>query len=162
MRRYTTIFIVARITFQFTHPGRGATANAAALQRMREQFQFTHPGRGATVKTLQMVLCLRSFNSRTPGGVRQLRSIYARIHSRVSIHAPREGCDSHLHARLAFAKSFNSRTPGGVRQIPYEEQSSRTVFQFTHPGRGATPLANSSLANHTFQFTHPGRGATFG
>ena len=39
-------------TFQFTHPGKGAT-NQAALQRMREQFQFTHPGKGATVSSLK-------------------------------------------------------------------------------------------------------------
>ena len=34
-------------------------------------------------------------------------------------------------------------------------------FQFTHPGRGATPIEVKLMqANVEFQFTHPGRGAT--
>ena len=78
-------------------------------------FQFTHPGRGAT-----KIINAKSF---TP---------------RVSIHAPREGCDvgacidfvpllafqfthpgrgaTYLHRRHPpYARGFNSRTPGGVR-----------------------------------------------
>ena len=35
------------------------------------------------------------------------------------------------------------------------------LFQFTHPGRGATARAYTSLQGYMFQFTHPGRGATF-
>ena len=58
-------------------------------------FQFTHPGRGATCR-------------RTPKFLR----------SKVSIHAPREGCD-YLQNQLI---------------------SSQVQFQFTHPGRGATDL----------------------
>ena len=34
------------------------------------------------------------------------------------------------------------------------------LFQFTHPGRGATRLHVSELYCIGFQFTHPGRGAT--
>ena len=34
----------------------------------------------------------------------------------VSIHAPREGCDSSWTCCKDDAHSFNSRTPGGVRQ----------------------------------------------
>ena len=33
-------------------------------------------------------------------------------------------------------------------------------FQFTHPGRGATPMKMSWRFFPEFQFTHPGRGAT--
>ena len=58
--------------------------------------------------------------------------------SEVSIHAPREGCDSSAEGL-----------------IPDSEK-----FQFTHPGRGATEGEWSPLADETFQFTHPGRGAT--
>ena len=43
-------------------------------QTGKAEFQFTHPGRGATLITLQVVLATR-FNSRTPGGVRLLRSV---------------------------------------------------------------------------------------
>ena len=34
------------------------------------------------------------------------------------------------------------------------------VFQFTHPGRGATIAKMHDEACKMFQFTHPGRGAT--
>ena len=102
-------------------------------------FQFTHPGRGATVRTSFHHLATRSFNSRTPGGVRRTLSLNLFL---------KHYC-------------FNSRTPGGVRLgfayvIPYANR-----FQFTHPGRGATTMGLFTLFEiRTFQFTHPGRGAT--
>ena len=39
-------------------------------------------------------MMIKSFNSRTPGGVRQLSHIGEYTHLSVSIHAPREGCDT--------------------------------------------------------------------
>ena len=81
--------------FQFTHPGRGATCISSLLDLFWEGFQFTHPGRGATQGN-----CLRG----------------ARV--KVSIHAPREGCDTILDKAI----------------------EAQTEFQFTHPGRGATSL----------------------
>ena len=57
---------------------------------------------------------------------------------RVSIHAPREGCDS----------------PSCV------VGTTLTLFQFTHPGRGATLRDIPFPVRFVFQFTHPGRGAT--
>ena len=79
----------------------------------------------------------------------------------VSIHAPREGCDK---STMIFIVD-------------------RTMFQFTHPGRGATKVVSArysllevsihapregcdwivslvSALTAQFQFTHPGRGAT--
>ena len=105
-----------------------------------DEFQFTHPGRGATSSLLT--------------------SAKATL---VSIHAPREGCDT--DRRTFVLNGF--------------------VFQFTHPGRGATgktlvglegelevsihapregcddPTARIVEASWKFQFTHPGRGATW-
>ena len=83
--------------FQFTHPGRGATrllpqgslATPVSIHAPREGcdfvfnnakvflgvFQFTHPGRGAT-KTYSLEYLIQcSFNSRTPGGVRQAQRL---------------------------------------------------------------------------------------
>ena len=34
------------------------------------------------------------------------------------------------------------------------------MFQFTHPGRGATVIFPPFNVSEMFQFTHPGRGAT--
>ena len=56
-------------------------------------FQFTHPGRGATP-----------------------RMDASDEQARVSIHAPREGCDDRGIYYIPSSESFNSRTPGGVRR----------------------------------------------
>ena len=39
-------------------------------------------------------------------------------------------------------------------------ENSSFPFQFTHPGRGATPQKEHITMSQVFQFTHPGRGAT--
>ena len=80
------------------------------------EFQFTHPGRGATFVCLIGGFLSIRFNSRTPGGVRHFHVIIGRYLDSVSIHAPREGCDPNL-----------AKAPVIL-----------LMFQFTHPGRGAT------------------------
>ena len=140
MRHAHTTQGTGRRLFQFTHPGRGATAHygvdvprgrGVSIHAPREgcdseililddqpsMFQFTHPGRGATVLVLASVAVLT-----------------------VSIHAPREGCDKYLVDNLQQVTGFNSRTPGGVRRRRCVAQIYLLWFQFTHPGRGATPL----------------------
>ena len=124
------------------------------------RFKFTHPGRGATDSNRQ--------DDR---------------HSPVSIHAPREGCDSWCHWCGMCPQGFNSRTPGGVRPDADCKNPEVLKFQFTHPGRGATEYKTAydelhgvsihapregcdarrdtrSIFSIAFQFTHPGRGAT--
>ena len=78
-----------------------------------------------------------SFNSRTPArGATEVAG--AHLHEGgVSIHAPREGCDSE-------------------RSL---ERLASVWFQFTHPVRGATVLARFLARSCEFQFTHPVRGA---
>ena len=79
-----------------------------------------------------------SFNSRTPCGVRPLLMLVVIGSGRVSIHAPRVGCDiDYLHQILSY-DGFNSRTPCGVRHITINAGLSACVFQFTHPVWGAT------------------------
>ncbi len=80
----------------------------------------------------------------------------------ISIHAPHAGCDRGIGRLAAAIRYFNPRTPCGVRHssgIPTDDAS--TVFQSTHPMRGAT---NASISGTTcvriFQSTHPMRGAT--
>ena len=86
------------------------------FQSVLQWFQFTHPGRGATEEDAEI-----------------------EQHNFVSIHAPREGCDSKCPQVFTVAMRF----------------------QFTHPGRGATPSwLNARWSGRKFQFTHPGRGAT--
>ena len=108
----------------------------------KAKFQFTHPGRGATALLHPLSQSHLRFNSRTPGGVRHtdadcknpevlfqfthpgrgatysVTQIAYRAH--VSIHAPREGCDSYYRYASPGRCCFNSRTPGGVRQCHRE------------------------------------------
>ena len=83
-------------------------------------------------------LTVYNFNPRTPGGVRHRRSLVKSPRTKISIHAPRVGCDlNNLSTRCRpnvfqsthpgwgatmlvliywrMPKYFNPRTPGGVR-----------------------------------------------
>ena len=101
-------------------------------------FQFTHPGRGATTKYLNTQSDkVVSIHAPREGCDLRAFDLTSRV-QRVSIHAPREGCDCGMKATLI---------------IPH-------MFQFTHPGRGATASGSSIVLINRFQFTHPGRGAT--
>ena len=102
--------------FQSTHPVRGATVTDCATLITVNGFQSTHPVRGATSNY--------GFPSRNV---------------KVSIHAPREGCDQAAATRM--------------RRVSW--------FQSTHPVRGATNgLDVNYIINKAFQSTHPVRGAT--
>ena len=118
-------------------PQEGCDGRFAPLKYRFTEFQFTHPRRGATGLGVVLPAILRSFNSRTPGGVRRVRAPIPRYPYTVSIHAPQEGCDCadgqvvsrpdvSIHAPQEGCDSarlipptlracFNSRTPGGVR-----------------------------------------------
>ena len=101
-------------TFQFTHPGRGATTSHPTETSALE-VSIHAPREGCDPTMRMIVLRDLSFNSRTPGGVRLIiiltiitmaqfqfthpgrgatdkERILNRL-QRVSIHAPREGCD---------------------------------------------------------------------
>ena len=141
------------------------------------------PREGCDSLTRLLWLNAHGFNSRTPGGVRLYTTfsaddaVHVSIHAPregcdpkcqgfstkntdVSIHAPREGCDPAPAVGATAVNGFNSRTPGGVRQTQGSEKRSYYMFQFTHPGRGATYNNVRSGVAAEFQFTHPGRGAT--
>ena len=86
------------------------------------EFQFTHPGRGAT-------------------GL----SLFYELQDDVSIHAPREGCDRVAERIYSVSSRFNSRTPGGVRLKQMTPLEVQLLFQFTHPGRGATRQVHETI-----------------
>ena len=127
------------MTFQSTHPLRGATPKSRNHRIKSQAFQSTHPLRGATSKSTIIESTLSYFNPRTPCGVRQSIFCARYAGSRISIHAPLAGCD----------RIF---TTGGKTDCK---------FQSTHPLRGATSVAFSiSCKTGRFQSTHPLRGAT--
>ena len=142
------------------------------------------PREGCDEAITDIVRSIKRFNSRTPGGVRPLRFTTVLSCLRVSIHAPREGCDlsKSVLVRVFSVVSIHAPREGCDSEMSIcDDQPPR--FQFTHPGRGATPRASSAFSlekvsihapregcdvegpysPHTaylFQFTHPGRGAT--
>ena len=182
MRLLLPLLLVLVCLFQFTHPGRGATAYYPN-GHLQSSVSIHAPREGCDLFFALFLDLSPCFNSRTPGGVRL--GAYEKMSCllRVSIHAPREGCDENRGSGEAGEDSFNSRTPGGVRLMEQATQTTSRTFQFTHPGRGATEQGISCSNPHIvsihapregcdrgfapspiwaimFQFTHPGRGAT--
>ena len=129
--------------FQFTHPGKGATRHFCSLS-LPDLFQFTHPGKGATPNPAIAGAVARSFNSRTLGRVRRQALFHPFGWRPVSIHAPWEGCDSTLADTYSSRGCFNSRTLGRVRLFPEAVRPTPVLFQFTHPGKGATSGISSN------------------
>ena len=103
--------------FQSTHPGWGATLTASSITRLPKVFQSTHPGWGATPRGGFHGLYIELFQSTHPGWGATKRSCSSTRIRRISIHAPRVGCDPY------FSRTF----------VVVD------LFQSTHPGWGATP-----------------------
>ena len=176
------MFFTAVLSFQSTHPLRGATNRALRLAaaigisihaplagcdplfEARNSrfagFQSTHPLRGAT------------------------SLISVAIHSPyISIHAPLAGCDVAFQPPHDFPHISIHAPLAGCDTSPFKFIAPRLEFQSTHPLRGATrlyrwkchnayisihaPLAgcdsgvgSSIITLFAFQSTHPLRGAT--
>ena len=148
--------------FQFTHPGRGATITDISLTlgdiRFNSRtpggvrrvpgldlfgvikFQFTHPGRGATILGYAPRYC-EYVSIHAPREGCDLNRRGPVIHTgNVSIHAPREGCDPSTPLPSApFSVSIHAPREGCDLSKTLIEET-QGLFQFTHPGRGATWL----------------------
>ena len=74
VRQSTSPCWSTKLTFQSTHPLRGATSVSDAWSASVEAFQSTHPLRGATQHQGRDGLRESYFNPRTPCGVRPKRS----------------------------------------------------------------------------------------
>ena len=149
------------VTFQSTHPARGATTDHRT-------------GGGRTVY----------FNPRTPRGVRLMEIDGILVRLDISIHAPREGCDADLHGSSSGDPTISIHAPReGCDANKMGTSMQMIQFQSTHPARGATRLAiisppQNNISIHApregcdrvamclpprdkqFQSTHPARGAT--
>ena len=123
-------------------------------------FQFTQPKRAATSLSRWAIFNLKSFNSRSPSGLRHSQGYDSTIDTYVSIHAAQAGCDAELYLTLDVAKSFNSRSPSGLRLSL--DLSSKLVFSFNSRSPSGLRLYPRALyiGSHTFQFTQPKRAAT--
>ena len=134
LQRQQQIFINI---FQSTHPARGATCSSCR-KSSHFAFQSTHPARGATARSCCYLVKDGHFNPRIPQGVRLLSSVFS-----------------------LNSKHFNPRTPQGVRWAVIVINILLSVFQSTHPARGATHQLSFAFPFYRiFQSTHPARGAT--
>ena len=159
--RYTTIFIVARIMFQFTHPGKGATNRTLPKEEVLRVsihapwegcdglggdsveasllFQFTHPGKGATY-LVRYLTTFPWFQFTHPG----------------------KGATSPRSPRSPWTPCFNSRTLGRVRPKRARHRGQAACFNSRTLGRVRRErLRYKHLPHRQFQFTHPGKGATW-
>ena len=152
-----------RVEFQFTHPGRGATDSERSPPAEQTSFNSRTPG-GVRLIYIVTYLQILSFNSRTPGGVRHKKegrgsytspfqfthpgrgATFLRrglpVRSSVSIHAPREGCDSCVVPASGSVSGFNSRTPGGVRLHRRGACTALSSFNSRTPGGVRLPKAS--------------------
>ena len=102
-----------------------------------------------------------NFNPRTPCGVRLAAPADVYVINRISIHAPRVGCDACSSAATTASNNFNPRTPCGVRRRRPPVPPPLWAFQSTHPVWGATRHDRREVVRRgRFQSTHPVWGAT--
>ena len=100
-------------------------------------FQSTHPGWGATWR-IKVRFLLRMISIHAPRVGCDIESTGATIAWWISIHAPRVGCDILQSRKNRSNHHFNPRTPGGVRHTSRHTFVAYQLFQSTHPGWGAT------------------------
>ena len=148
--------------FQSTHPLRGATLPDGLVFYLPNTFQSTHPLRGATSRRVQLKIVGKisihaplagcDLHNRAPPALKiQFQSTHplrgatfchyrADCSFNISIHAPLAGCDNQRISQKSQKSHFNPRTPCGVRPTQRNKPASVTVFQSTHPLRGATAI----------------------
>ena len=105
---------------------------------------------------------IRRFQSTRPVWGATAVPAWWQLHTAISIHAPRAGCDAGRRGHLTSRASISIHAPrarcDNVRSV---QGGWLPVFQSTHPVRGATLRGSvSSPARSGFQSTHPVRGAT--
>ena len=138
VRQLRPCFIPRAYTFQFTHPGKGATSKEISIAQGDLRFNSRTLGRVRPPVEATTIALRAGFNSRTLGRVRQLRPL--KRHSKPS----RFNSRTLGRVRLRISSSswasccFNSRTLGRVRRYSLTAHSRSGSFQFTHPGKGAT------------------------
>ena len=121
-----------------------------------EEFQFTHPGRGATASSVSSMASTSCFNSRTPGGVR-LITLQMLLHTHMfQFTHPGRGATADRSGSIFTADSFNSRTPGGVRHTLVVRSLRTAGFNSRTPG-GVRLREQNSFAERMWVSIHAPR-----
>ena len=125
------------------------------------RFQSTHPLRGATGWKIILWSC-RTISIHAPlAGCDRCSRMMARSSFLISIHAPLAGCDGQSQSGRHRLPDFNPRTPCGVRLLPrYKEPTGYLDFNPRTPCGVRRPAKWKWDTRSIFQSTHPLRGAT--
>ena len=146
--------------FQSTHPLRGATL--LCLRRAKNKRISIHaPLAGCDKPPNQAQVKIFYFNPRTPCGVRLNISMI--IASAVMYFNPRTPCGvrQKIQNHKDSALYFNPRTPCGVRRCIHFDKFQPQTISIHAPLAGCDPRRKLLCNNKTvFQSTHPLRGAT--
>ena len=148
-----------RCRFQFTHSGRGATRCKRCRQCLYA-VSIHAPREGCDRRTIRERDRRLGFNSRTPGGVRHTSETLTTTRTSFNSRTPGGVRLTLIRCNYYATYCFNSRTPGGVRLYRRVRRAQRQCFNSRTPG--GVRLNNLRIFVRTlmFQFTHPGRGAT--
>ena len=127
-----------KIAISIHAPLAGCDARAQQRYCCIQRFQSTHPLRGATLPALWSA-DTRAISIHAPlAGCDVAVQIVSVQDFAISIHAPLAGCDGSRRGLGEEVSHFNPRTPCGVRRITAIARHGKTLFQSTHPLRGAT------------------------
>ena len=205
VRRFVRAFLLRLDEVSIHAPREGCDVNAPHSPILELSFQFTHPGRGATYTHNGLTVSLSvsihapregcdandmvcspthtSFNSRTPGGVRHrlerflpagyafqfthpgrgatnVASAFDGAGAEFQFTHPGRGATGLYFLYRQNEQSFNSRTPGGVRPQSGSPTAPVGVVSIHAPREGCDGKDAIKGDFSKFQFTHPGRGAT--
>ena len=147
------------ITFQFTHPGKGAT-RALLRQALFYPVSIHAPWEGCDWCSAITNCYTKSVSIHAPWEGCDVPCLVRELNPGVSIHAPWEGCDSDQRLTFQMACGFNSRTLGRVRLALSPPNSSVQSFNSRTLGRVRPRRSIPIVSFWEFQFTHPGKGAT--
>ena len=126
----------------------------------QQQFQFTHPGKGATRASAQTTSSCSCFNSRTLGRVRQTFTDRFGVNRWFQFTHPGKGATCISTTRPSARRGFNSRPLGRVRLLYYRQLTDDYRFNSRTLGRVRPSFDMVIPSTLLFQFTHPGKGAT--
>ena len=127
-----------RHTISIHAPHAGCDRCARSGSKQRFLFQSTHPMRGATAANFAIL-----------------------SKPSISIHAPHAGCDMRKRGTFDYRKNFNPRTPCGVRPKVRGGAGHRGTHFNPRTPCGVRPRPQSIKDKcSVFQSTHPMRGAT--
>ena len=134
---------------------RGVRRLIKFLVKVLDEFQSTHPARGATLPPTTGFQLSRDFNPRTPRGVRQQRLDTLCHIPRISIHAPREGCDKGICTYLNVDWKFQSTHParGATANFTKEQRVCLAQFAYLHKGKKAEHTkTNAPMLHEAFLY----------